>query len=73
MIFRPSFGGKESDGAQLSRWGTYRRTGHIQEDVMDPLTAAAVWGVSLVGIAALVRAASRAGHGGPDPDAHFED
>ena len=47
--------------------------GHIQEDVMEPLTAAAVWGVSLVGIAALVRAATRAGHGGPDPDAHFED
>jgi hypothetical protein len=44
-----------------------------EEDVMDPLTAVAVWGVSLVGIAALVRAAARAGHGGPDPDARFED
>jgi hypothetical protein len=27
---------------------------------MDPVTAIAVWGVSLVGIAALVRAATRA-------------
>ena len=28
---------------------------------MDPLTAVAVWGVSIAGIAALVRAATRAG------------
>ena len=40
---------------------------------MDPLTAVFAWGASLVGIAALVRVATRAGHGGPDPDAQFED
>ena len=46
---------------------------HIEEAVMDPLTAFVAWGASLVGIAALVRAATRAGHGGPDADEDLED
>ena len=40
---------------------------------MDPLTAVVVWSASLVGIAALVRAASRAERGRPDTEAHGEE
>jgi len=40
---------------------------------MDPVTTVVAWGATLVGIAALVRAASRAGYGGPDADEGLED